>query len=125
MSDSWEVWGCILDKYFFCVCIILNLKYRMCAYSIHAYTNFAYMRAKSLQLCATLCDSMDCSPPSPSVHEILQARIREWVAMPSSRGSYQPRDGNCVSYVSCTGSREGNGTPLQYSCLENPMGGGA
>ena len=111
MSDSWEVWGCILDKYFFCVCIILNLKYRMCAYSIHAYTNFEYMRAKSLQLCATLCDSVDCSLPSSSVHEILQARIREW--------------GNCVSYVSCTGSREGNGTPLQYSCLENPMDRGA
>ena len=45
--------------------------------------------------------------------------------MPSSRGSYQPRDGNCVSYVSCTGSREGNRNPLQYSCLENPMDGGA
>ena len=76
MSDSWEVWGCILDKYFFCVCIILNLKYRMCAYSIHAYTNFAYMPAKSLQLCATLCDSMDCSPPGSSVHGILQAKYR-------------------------------------------------
>ena len=34
---------------------------------------------------------------------ILQARIQEWVAMPSSRGSSQPRDGTCVSYVSCVG----------------------
>ena len=35
---------------------------------------------------------MDCSPPGSSVHRILQARILEWVAMPSSRGSFQPRD---------------------------------
>ena len=34
---------------------------------------------------------------------ILQARILEWVAMPSSRGSSQPRDGTYVSYVSCLG----------------------
>ena len=31
------------------------------------------------QLCLTLCDPMDCSPPSSSVHGILQARILEWV----------------------------------------------
>ena len=31
-------------------------------------------------------------PPGSSVHEILQARIMEWVAMPSSRGSSQPRE---------------------------------
>ena len=35
----------------------------------------------------------------------LQARILEWVAMPSSRGSSQPRDWTCVSYVSCIGRR--------------------
>ena len=45
------------------------------------------MRAKSLQLCSTLCNPIDCIPPSCSVHGILQARILEWVAMPSSRGS--------------------------------------
>ena len=45
------------------------------------------MHAKSLQLCPTLCDPMDCSPPGASVYGILQARILEWVAMPSSRGS--------------------------------------
>ena len=43
--------------------------------------------AKSLQLCLTFWDSMDCSPRGSSVHGILQARILEWVAMPSSRGS--------------------------------------
>ena len=39
----------------------------------------------------TLCDPMDYSSPGSSVHGILQARILEWVAMPSSRGSPQPR----------------------------------
>ena len=39
------------------------------------------------QLCPTLCNPMDYSPPGSSVHGILQARIREWTAKPSSRGS--------------------------------------
>ena len=46
--------------------------------------------AKLLQLCPTLCNSMDCSPPGCSVHGILQARKLEWVAVPSSRSS-QPK----------------------------------
>ena len=45
------------------------------------------------QLCPTPCNPMDCSQPESSVHGILQARILEWVAMPSSRESFQPRDG--------------------------------
>ena len=59
--------------------------------------------AKSLQSCPTLGDLMDCSPPGSSVHEILQARILKWVAMPFSRASSQTRDQTCVSYVSCIG----------------------
>ena len=51
-----------------------------------------YVCAKSIQLCLTLCNPMDCSPLGSSVHGILQARILEWVAMPSSRGSSQSRD---------------------------------
>ena len=51
----------------------------------------------------SLCDPMDRSPPSSSVHGILQARILEWLVMPSSRGSSQSRDQTCISYVSCTG----------------------
>ena len=48
--------------------------------------------AKSLQSCPTLCDLIDCSPLSSSVCGILQARILEWVAIPSSRGSSRHRD---------------------------------
>ena len=46
-----------------------------------------------------LCDPMDCSPPGSSVHGISQARILEWVAMPSSRGSSQPRGRTQVSPI--------------------------
>ena len=45
-----------------------------------------------LQSCLTLCNPMDCSRQVPLSMGILQARILEWVAMPSSRGSSQPRD---------------------------------
>ena len=51
------------------------------------------------QSCPTLCDPLDCSPPGSSVHGILQARILEWVAMPFSRGSSQPRDQTQISYI--------------------------
>ena len=47
----------------------------------------------------TLCNPMDCRPPGSSVHRILQVRILEWVAMPSSRGSSQPRDRTQVSCI--------------------------
>ena len=46
---------------------------------------------------------MECSPPGSSVHGILQARILEWVAISSSRGSSQPRDQTHVSCVSFIG----------------------
>ena len=49
--------------------------------------------------CPTLWDPMDCSPPGSSVHGILQARIPEWVAIPFSRRSSQPRDLSRVSRI--------------------------
>ena len=54
------------------------------------------------QLCPTLCDSMDYSPPGSSVPGIFQARILEWVAVPFCRESSQPRDQtqvSCISYI--------------------------
>ena len=121
---------------------------------------------------------MDYSLPGSSVRGILQARVLEWVAIPSSRGSSQLRDGTRVSCVFCSAGGfftaepaahfefcsmsfnmrfntyglvgcsargrwesdkterlhfdfslscigEGNGNPLQCSCLENPRDGGA
>ena len=52
------------------------------------------MKVKVIQLCLTLCNPMDCT-----VRGILQARILEWVAVPFSRGSSQPRDQTQVSRI--------------------------
>ena len=51
------------------------------------------------QLCSTLYDIIDCSPPGSSVHGLLQARILEWVAIPFSRGSSWPKDQTQVSCI--------------------------
>ena len=56
------------------------------------YTLVALVACLVSQLCPALCDLMDCSPLGSSVHGISQARILEWVAISSSRGSYQHRD---------------------------------
>ena len=58
--------------------------------------------AKSLQLCPTLCDPIDGSPPGSPVPGILQARTLEWVAISFSRGSSRPRD---RTWVSCIAGR--------------------
>ena len=67
---------------------------------------------------------MDCSPPGSSVHGILQARILEWIAMPSSRGSSQPRDRTQVSgieggFFSVWATREAK-QPLEVGYLSSP-----
>ena len=54
------------------------------------------MHAKSLQSCSTLFNPMDCSLPGSFVHGILQARIPEWVAMPSSRVSLTQGSYSCL-----------------------------
>ena len=51
------------------------------------------------QSCLTLSNPMDCSLPGSSVHQVSQARILEWVAIPFSRGSSQPRDRTGVSCI--------------------------
>ena len=53
----------------------------------------------SCQLCPTLWDPMDCSPPSSSVHGILQVGILEWVAISFSRWSFWPRDWTQISCI--------------------------
>ena len=128
---------------------------------------FSFLRCCCLvaQLCPTLCNPMDCSPPGSSVHGIFQARVLEWVAISFSRGSSRPQGLNldllhcgqmlyCLSHqgspecskqpetcsenmlymafilflifsIFIPSSGEGNGNPLQDSCLENPVDGGA
>ena len=74
------------------------------------------MQAKSLQSCLPLCDHVDWGPPGSSIHGILQARILEWVAISSSRGSSRPRDQAHVSYVSSIGRQ----VLYQYCHLGSP-----
>ena len=62
-----------------CVCV--------CVYGSHSI------------ICVRLCDPMDCSLPGSPVHGILQARIVEWVVIPFSRGSSQPRNWTWVSHL--------------------------
>ena len=51
------------------------------------------------QSCLILCDPIDYRLPGSSVHGILQTRILEWVAVPFSRGSSQPRDRTQVFHI--------------------------
>ena len=65
----------------------------------HTHASLTYQFSSVAQSCLTLCDSMECRPPGSSVHGIFQARILERVAMPSSRGSFRPRDWTHVSCI--------------------------
>ena len=57
------------------------------------------VKVKIAQSCPTLCDPMDCSLPGSSAHEILQARILEWIAVLFFKGSSRPRDRTQVSCI--------------------------
>ena len=76
MSKGFRAWGGIL--------LILWILFVLCLVA---------------QWCPTLCELWNVSPPGSYVHEILQARILEWIAMPSSRGFSQPRDWTQVSHI--------------------------
>ena len=80
-------------------------------------------------LCPTPCDPMDyIACQGPLVHRIFQARMLEWVAISSSRGSSWSRCQTCISCNSWIGSQIlfslSHGNPLQFSCLENLIDGG-
>ena len=89
---------------------------------VEVWMNFYLcMCSKSLQLCLTLCDPMDCSGPGSSVHEISQARILKWAAMTSSRGSSRSRGWTGVSSVQFSRSVMSDFvTPWTASCQASP-----
>ena len=72
----------------FCVCVCVCTCARACTHVCLV-----------AQLCQTLCNPMDCSPPVSSVHGILQAGILEYVAISFSMRSSQPRNGTRVSFI--------------------------
>ena len=104
-----------------------------------SYKNTA--AAKSLQSCSTLCDPIDGSLPGFPVPGILQARTLEWVAVSFSNATPNrvwaslvaqrlkrlPESVGDLDSIPGLGRSpgEGNGNPLQYSCLESSMDGGA
>ena len=90
-SDSFSPWNLLL-RVCACVCV--------CEWVVRRYLH-AHVCMLSHFNCVQLCNPMDCSLPGFSVHWIVQARLLEWAAMPSSRGSSQPRDWTHVFYVSC------------------------
>ena len=94
IQSCWWMFGCFQFRFVF-----LQLWINKAALNI--YIQKLCLCAKSLQLCSTLCDPVDCSLPGSCVHRILQARILDWVAVPSSGGSSQPRKRIGISYVSC------------------------
>ena len=57
------------------------------------------MKPLVAQLCLSLCNPKDCTPPDSSVHAISHARVPEWVTIPFARGSSQPRNRTRVSYI--------------------------
>ena len=59
-----------------------------CLVSFHHVFQFSSVA----QLCPTLCNPIDCSPPGPSVHGVLQARTPEWVAISFSKRNYIVRN---------------------------------
>ena len=65
-------------------------------FKIKKYLN---IESEVAQSCPTLCESMNCSLPGPSVHGIFQVRVLEWVAISFSRGSSWPRDRTPVSHI--------------------------
>ena len=80
-------------------------------YNFQGYT-LSCVCAQSPQLCLTLCNPMDCSPPGSSVHGILQARILGWVAMPFSRGIFLTQGLNL--HLLCFLQCRQNFYPLSY-----------
>ena len=83
------------------------------------------IRAKSLQSCLSLHDTMDCSLPGSSVYGISQARVLEWISISSSRRSSQCRDWTQVSYTArrfftIWATRETQYTPIPSLPFELP-----
>ena len=103
--------------------LIKEREYLGVAWRITCSCGIVCLCAKSLQLCPTLWDPMDCSPPGSSVRGVLQARILKWVAIPFSRGSSWSRDWTCISCGFCIVGRFFTAEPLGYHTTQQLMGG--
>ena len=116
LASMWNECNCAISSNIFWHCPSLGLEWKLTfsspvskcwVFQICWHTecstltalSFLYVKVLVTQLCLTLCNHMDCSPSGSSVHRILQERILEWVAIPFSRGSSQPRDRTWFSCI--------------------------
>ena len=84
-----------------CVCVCVSVCARVCVRVCVCVCVCACVFV-CVRLCVSHSVVSDCSPPGSSVHGIVQARILEWVALPSSRGFSQPRN---QPWISCIAGR--------------------
>ena len=117
-SDSFSPRNLLL-----CICICVCV----CVWVVRRYLH-AHVCMLSHFNCVQLCNCMDCSLPGFSVHGIFPARILEWLAMSSSRGSSQPRDQTWISCISCIAgvslplSHQRSPHSCVYECLWMSLG---
>ena len=118
------------EKKWIC-CLFSTISYCVSCHNLESNHGLLTQCVLSLQSCLTLYDPMDCSQTGFSVHGSPQARVLEWVCHALLQGTFPTWGWNphllCLLYlqVDSLPLGEGNGTPLRYSCLENPMDGGA
>ena len=84
---------------FTCVVIKPFQKIRYCCSRNLEFGMNNYQIVLVAQSCPNFCNPMDCSLSGSSLHGIFQARMLEWVAIPFSRGSSQPKDRTRVSHI--------------------------
>ena len=113
MTEAWHLLKKDKKTLFSLPTFPLIIKLQPSKFSGHCIT---HLKVLVFQPCLTLCNPMDDSLPDSSVHGILQARIQEWVAIPSSRGSSQPTDWPRVSW---TGRQILYCKPHKHSILTN------
>ena len=120
-----QTWACLTTNlntilncpnYRVCVCVCVCVREHACVCICVCVCMHTHLVAHS---CLTLGNPMDCSPPGSSVHVIFQARIPEWVAISSSRGSSWSTEWTHISCIFCIGRRIlyqlcHLGSPLNY-----------
>ena len=86
---SHNMWSLVAGFFFFLLSVFMIYSCHsvyQCFISFYCWIIFYYIDvlccAKLFQSCLSLCHPLDCSPPGPSVHGILQARMLEWAAVP-------------------------------------------
>ena len=101
LGDCWLMYNtcdAIQRQRFLCRLLIGSWLALLCV-CVCMWWEFWEVKVLVAQSCLTFCDPLDCIPPGSSVPRILQAKILEWVVIPFSKGSSQPRGQTQVSFA--------------------------